>query len=180
MKNIQNLEETVNLPNEYDNTRNIKPESPQDSWYRKMVNWYFKPRDFEKKGKLYKALGMNLIRKYVPNGGSYWIKKKKELPQITTGNKKELESIIEQTKNPEIIHLIGIAACLVLGTKGVLEALNTHSSASIPYIIGGIWAIGNHFMNILPVMSLRYIRAKSYDLLERKEKLLARIANKEK
>lgn len=128
-------------------------------FWQKLSDWYFQPKFFEKRGKLYEALGIKWFQKYCPTGGSYWTKR--GLPSMIEGRKTEnLEDFIGLTKMLECVHCgflpLYVASTTILLTENY-------------YVGAGIGAVLNLGVNIYPIMSQRYNRNKATQLLERLE-----------
>src|SRR3989338_6716657 len=123
------------------------------------LNWlqgqYFRPKSFEKSGKLYEALGIKLFRKYFPNGGSWWTKRGQ--PSMVEGRKKEnLEKFILLTKILEGMHAFGFLPCYASLTAKALE-YEDYAGVGVGILIMGV--------NLYPIMSQRYNRNKANKML---------------
>ncbi|MBI5347693.1 MAG: hypothetical protein HZB66_03720 [Candidatus Aenigmarchaeota archaeon] len=135
------------------------------TFWQKLNDLYFEPKTFEKSGKLYEALGAKWFGKYCPNGGSYWTQKGQS--SMIHGRKKgDLESFIVLTKILEGIHAFGGAPfCTTMAA--IYLADKDYASAAI-------WGVIDIALNFYPVMSQRYNRNKTIQILDRLEEREAR------
>ena len=107
-----------------------------------MFEWYFRVYWFEKNGFIYYILGATIFAKYWPNRGSYWYK-------IWGGkafrgfHSVALNELNMTTRVLEIIHLVFMMLLL-----------------PFLWISPILFIVLNFFVNILPIMSQRYIRAR--------------------
>lgn len=159
VEGLSNLER--NLHHEF--SKSIDAKKTKSLW-KKLSDSYFQLESFEKSGKLYEALGIKWFRKYCSNGGSYWTRRRES--SMIKGRKKEnLENFVRLTKRLEGIHVCGILPFLTMSTI---------SLADKDYTGAGIMTILNLAINIYPIMSQRYNRNKTKQMLGRLEERGAR------
>lgn len=128
----------------------------RDPWHA-LWDSYFKPKTFEKSGKLYEALGVPWFSKYWINGGSYWTRRGQS-PMVAGRKKKDLENYIQLTQSLEGIHLA------LLPVYSALTAV----TMAVGWYTGTAITIGaNVAVNLYPIMSQRYNRNRAIKLLER-------------
>jgi hypothetical protein len=122
--------------------------------FKKIADSYFKIRSFEKSGKLYEAFGIDLFRKYCPNGGS---KFSLTGSFIDGKSKKDLEEFVSTTKLAEAVHTF------ILFPYITNSIMNDLSKGDYESVVGGV--ILNIVGNVYPIMAQRYNRNKANKLL---------------
>ena len=133
------------------------------SKFRKVTDFYFKPKSFEKTGKLYETLGIKWFRKYCPNGGS----KFSLTESFVSGRKKEdLELFVSETKILEGMHTFGGIPLFTAFT--IMNLVNED------YMVAGIQTVLNLLVNACPIMSNRRNRNKVEKMIDTLEKREAR------
>ena len=133
------------------------------STFEKLTDFYFKPKSFEKNGKLYEALGVNWFRKYCPNGGS-WFSKKTGYSFVSGRKKSDLKSFTNLTKALEGVHAF---AFFPLYTYQMIDNLSQENYGAAAWNLAT-----NILINLYPIMSNRYNRNKAnkmIDILEKRE-----------
>lgn len=131
---------------------------------KKVVNYYFKPKSFERKGDglLYKALGVQGFLYILPTFGKLVCKLTGFHPIRNAKTKeKGLRDYESATRIYETTHFMMFWLYLALTT--------------IPFMSGNLrgvlgWSIANILINIYPIMVQRYNRARIYNALEKIEK----------
>ena len=124
----------------------------------KVLDLYYRPKEFEKSGRLYEALGVRTFSKYCPNGGSYWNKLLKR--KIFKKRSKSLNHFTIETKIKEAAHV----AFLPFYTHLTTEFLSVDD-----YLNAAIITILNIGINVYPIMSQRYNRNRALNLIDRLE-----------
>jgi hypothetical protein len=127
-----------------------------------LVDSYFKSKEFEKSGRIYRALGIEFFKDIVPTYGDYTmraIRKHKKNYRLIR-HKGELEGFNNITKINESIHL----ASFLISTP--LSLIHLFNGDYPKFAIG---AGLNLIINIYPIMLQRYNRARLTPLLERLE-----------
>ena len=105
----------------------------------KIADMYFKPKSFEKNGKLYEVLGIKWFRKYCPNAGS----KFSLTGSLVSGRKKkDLELFNLETKRLEGVHAFGLLP--------LYTALTAMDLADKDYVSAGIYTALNLLINVYP------------------------------
>jgi len=122
------------------------------------LEYYFRPKFFERSGKLYEKLGVKVYKKFVPTNGDYVNKLiKKSSPKYRfIYNKNNLEIFGKWTKIMEGSHT-AIGSGLLYFT---IDALSKGD-----YKFAGIFAGINAVTNVYPIMLQRYNRARVYNIL---------------
>ena len=133
--------------------------SQPKSYCQEFLDSYFQPKDFEKNGKLYEALGVKLFSKYWINGGSYWTQRS-QYSVVRGRTKEDLEHFIATTKLLEEKHLV------ILPIYFTLIAIPL---AHEDYACAAINVMLNVAVNVYPIMSQRYNRNRAIKLKERLE-----------
>jgi len=125
-------------------------------------DWYFKPKNFEKSGKLYEMLGVRQFKKLISTVEKYVrkpLKAKKSsshtyyLKERTIKGIKKFES---GSRITETVHTIAFGALALLAYSRDPENLLS------PYE----WS-GNVFINFYPIILQRYNRARIYNTVEK-------------
>ena len=120
---------------------------------------YFRVRGFERDGRLYRAVGVRLFRKVVPNGD--WMnraRRRQDRDFRLIGSKADAAGWLPKTNASEKSHL----AFMLLGIL---------SAGYAAYVGWTMWAIvltvGNVVTNLYPVLLQRYTRARLIRLTSR-------------
>lgn len=152
---------------------NVRPTDLATSIYAKIADilpdWYYKPHFWEKKGRVYKMLGIGLVKKFVPTGGDRMVKHKRSINpdfhmQGFTLKTPSLEAMLQYekyTRIHEATHVVGTAIGACLATA------STFADNRLFLIATGIGTLAN----IYPVMLQRYNRERIYRVLERARRL---------
>ena len=156
LKELFNLEEKIHK--ETSSLENVKEDKP---FLQKLDEFYFKPKSFEKNGILYDALGIKIFRKYCPNGGSWWTKRK-GYSFIDGKSRESIQSFILLTKLYESIHSFVLFPLYV--NRAIYHLINRE------YAPAAVYASFNILINIYPIISCRYNRNKAGQILERIDK----------
>ena len=128
---------------------------------QRAVDFYFKPREFERKGTLYRALGMDFFRRYCPNGGSYWSVRTGE-SWIRGKPRTDLKKTLKLTKQLEAFHTSTLIAVEAMAVTPFI--LFPHP---ITYISTAAFTALNLLGNALPIISNRHNRSRIEPLVDR-------------
>lgn len=153
----------------------VKPHELTNNVYAKIAglipDWYYKPRSWERAGNgfIYKALGIELIKDFIPTGGDRKIKKKRKIdpnyhtPTFTFKKPsfKEMQIYERYTRIHETTHMLAS----ILGT-GLTGAFFMNNNLAL-VLASGIYTLGN----IYPVMLQRYNRERMYRLMEKANRI---------
>ena len=139
-----------------------KPEIKEDrGLFRRIGDWYFAPKSFEKDGRLYESLGVRHFQKlYFATGGKAvsYFSEMDSLPKYSSIN--HLRSLENKTKVYERIHhFFNLLMCPLI-------AESLHNQYHLATITVSFLNIG---INIYPIMLQRYNRSRIHKLIERKE-----------
>jgi len=138
-----------------------KDAAGQKTIWQRLDEYYFRPKSFEKSGRIYEILGCRLFGKYWINGGSYW--SKRWGTSIIKGREEYLENLVSITKDNERCHMYVFFPITAAANGLVLLAENYEGTG---YLFSSAFAIVNIAANVYPSMNLRYIRNKANRLLE--------------
>jgi len=133
-----------------------------------LQEFYFKPREFEKKGKVYEWLGVRTFKKFLPTFGDYvnrFVFKPLGMPHLINKSNQSLQTWATMTKVYETLHLTDVPIYSLL-TIGML-AIGSYDGVAI--------GIGlNLAINVYPIMTQRYNRGRIHRVLERQKRLESR------
>ncbi len=131
-----------------------------NSLQEKVGYFYFKPKSFEKNGKLYECLGVKIFGKYCPNGGSYWMEESHCPKQKTKEeNKNNLKGLIAQTYEVEAAHSFFLVPIFTIAAA-INLAFENYESAGVETML-------NFIVNFYPIVNQRYVRNKTNKILEK-------------
>jgi len=140
----------------------LQEEAPKDNrrFLEKMTDWYFRPKSFERSGKLYEALGIKTFKKivrkttgigYDHGGSNYYI-----------GDKRDKASIKRWELKSRINEAIHSPVTIFFGYDLVKNASEGNVGASI---FDAVALAINGYCSMLQ----RYNRARAYNVMERME-----------
>ena len=117
-----------------------------------LIEAYFKPRWFEKKGLLYEWLGVQIFKQYWINGGSFWLRVfgYRLIKKYDTSGLQKFEKV---TRQIELVHIV----CFILYLPFI-------------FILPMPYGLLLNLVNIYPIMSQRHSRAIIYPILQKKKK----------
>ena len=126
-----------------------------------LLDLYFRPKSFERGGRLYEWMGVLFFKRFVvwlgpkmgarrdrPNGYFLW-------DRSAAG----ISAFERKTRRSEVVHLIGVVLPVVSIAR---RLLGDNSSAGVFIVAALIFAV-----NLPPVLLQRYTRARIYPLLEK-------------
>ena len=132
---------------------------------------YFKPFPWEtaQKGILYKLLGVELIKRYIPNGGDLEVRERRKIDPkyhqkgftLKTPTLEEILKYETYSRKHEILHTAGT----LLGITGLITATSLNNNIFI--VASAAWGAGN----LYPVMIQRSSRARMHRVLERAKRI---------
>jgi hypothetical protein len=156
-------ENVLNLERELIAEASIKPH--EKSIFNKITDWYFRPKSFEKDGRLYRNLGVKVIKNVCEFIGKN-IKNLNEGKPIPKNNyvlwdksKEGLKKFESKTRFNEKWHLPFVAFC------GIFAIANSLDKDMGDAIFQGTCA----GINAYAVMLQRYNRARLYNTIEKME-----------
>lgn len=118
---------------------------------------YFKPKSFEKNGRLYEKLGVRTFKKFLPTFGDY-------VCRLTGARlikgKKDLKGMDNWTKIYETVHVIGGSISAEMTIDMIAEGNYAGAASQL---------ISNLLVNIYPIMTQRYNRSRLHNAIERME-----------
>ena len=127
----------------------------------KLADDYFKPKSFEKSGRLYEALGVRGFQKlYFMTLGKLVEGLCGQKPGLSDISDESLENYENFTRGLEMIHLPLAAVC---------SPLVIRLFANGDYKLGAINLAIQALVNYYPIMLQRYNRARVYRILERRK-----------
>ena len=143
-------------------------EAPKRSFKEKSIlksitDAYFAPKSWErwKNGRMYEWFGVHIYKKFLPTYGDYVTRWLNYHPIASGNRKRNLRRYNYAYRVHETIHAVG----LFFGMQSISYALEQgdHKSA---LFIGAL----NTLVNIYPIFTQRYNRARIYNILEKYEK----------
>ena len=130
-----------------------------DKMAKYVLDLYFKPKPFERNGKLYRVLGVKRFKKFMFNGDYMNALLRKIYPKYRLVKDEDSARFWEFcTRIYEGVHLGG---CGLMITK-IVDRL-----ADTDYKGAAIYTALNTVVNIYPIMLQRYNRARIYNVLGR-------------
>lgn len=126
-----------------------------------MTDWYFKPRFFERSGKLYEALGVKLVKKACVRLGKLLCEDKVDWPNnyfIWDHSKEGLKKFDYYTRLNESIHFL---PALTFTCKTLIY-LSQKDIGTAAFVTGL-----NLISGVGPLMLQRYNRARLYNLIDK-------------
>jgi len=124
---------------------------------KKLFDWYFAPKFFEKKGKIYELLGIKLFSKIIINMYN-------NIP-IGSGSEHNLLNRIKESESIEKLHLMAILPFTLL----IMLSLNPQPSDQFNFA-ATFFILINIFGNLYPIMLQRYVRVKILNIIKRRAK----------
>lgn len=131
------------------------------------MDWYFRPKSFERNGKLYEALGIKKFKRIAISLGKGIYKLVKQNPKWVGNNyflwdksKEGLKKFEYKTRFNEAIHLVPMVGFAHLAVNSLLEG--NYGLAALD--VGSNLAFG-----IYPVLLQRYNRARLYNVTDEVE-----------
>ena len=117
------------------------------------LDFYFAPKFFEKNGRFYEFLGVHIFKKFLPTFGDYVVRLTGS--SVLSGRStKSLKTYEMFTRIYETAHL---ALCILM-----ISMLLKHFTIFV--------FVTNLAINVYPILTQRYNRAKVYKILRKKEK----------
>jgi hypothetical protein len=126
-----------------------------------LLELYFRPKPFERGGRLYEWMGVRLFKQFVvwlgpimgarrdrPNGYFLW-------DRSAAG----ISAFERKTRRSEVVHLIGIGVPVI----AIASRLSGDSSDTGVIVVMGVLFV----VNLPPVLLQRYTRARIYPLLKK-------------
>ena len=124
------------------------------------MDLYFKPKSFERSGRVYEALGVRKFKKFMFNGDYMNALLRKSNPNHKLiGDKSSIMGWEMFTRIYEGFH-VGVGSLML---SGMINRLADSDYKSV-----AVNAAINAFVNIYPIMLQRYNRARIYKVLDRK------------
>ena len=126
-----------------------------------MLDLYFRPKPFERDGRLYEWMGVLLFKRFVVWLGP-WIGARRDRPNdyfLWDRSAAGISAFESRTRRSEVIHLIGIVVPVISIASRWLEG---NSGAGVPIVMSVIFVV-----NLPLVLLQRYTRARIYPLLEK-------------
>jgi len=149
-----------------DERQEAEPKADDRSTFRKITDVYFKPKFFEKGGKIYKYLGVKSVQKAVMGTVGRLVRKISDGDPdffYLIGQKRDSESLKRYevgTRVAELIH----APQIIWSINSLSKALSEEDYGSA--IVSGAYLLINSSCTMLQ----RYNRARIYDVLEKRER----------
>ncbi len=146
-----------------DKIQETEKKNNQSGLLESLKDSYFKIRDFERSGTIYKICGAGYFSKYWINGGSFWkregISATSTTPFKRAYPKSDLQSLITSTKMLESFH----ALAFPVYSAGIIMVFMKDE-----YGAAAVFAGLNFFINVLPIMGQRYNRARAERILNKR------------
>jgi len=147
-------------------------ETDEDSFIGRSADLYFRPKSFERSGKIYEALGVKQFKKFVMGTIGRISKKVREDKTTGTyfiGKERNRKTIKQYEITARINELVHAPATAYFGYKLAEDLGCGNNSGAVGDVI---WLLVNGYCTMLQ----RYNRARVYntlDALDRREKMLA-------
>ena len=126
-----------------------------------LLDLYFRPKPFERGGRLYERMGILLFKRFV-----VWLGPKigvrRDRPNayfLWDRSAAGISAFERKTRRSEVIHLIGVVLPVISIARRLLE----HNSDAGVFMVAGMIFV----VNFPPVLLQRYPRARIYPLLEK-------------
>lgn len=119
---------------------------------------YFRVHQFERTGQMYKALGVLLFRRFVPDGdlANRWERRSNPVHRLIRGRRSAANFIV-RTEQSERGHMV----LLALGVVSAVYAWTLGWSGWAVYL-----SVGNVVVNVYPILLQRYTRSRLYRVLQ--------------